>query len=197
MLPGIICTIKTGKLCRCYCLSRGINACILILSAAGSCWMPSGWFSHPPGTPVTASAHAEICTTFLSRCQHPYCGKVRTLYWTTRLPKVALFPSLWNRYNLWLIKVPHASWFEHILLSASPWSWPHDLSLSNFLLVFTVTLKDQQDPRIRRVHSECHPSSCRINGPVHTTLCLHSNMAQVILSFSVVRVFSFPQNVTA
>lgn len=76
-----------GRLCRCSCLSRGINACIFIFSAAGSCWMPSGWFSHPPGTPVTASAHTEICKTFFFWCQQYYSGKVKVLQWITSSPK--------------------------------------------------------------------------------------------------------------
>lgn len=104
MLPGIICTIKIGKLCRCYCLSRGINAYILIFSAAGSCWMPSGWFSHPPGTPGTASAHGAICKTFFSWCQHYYSGKVRTLYWITSSTDYDLVPltNTSSLSNKWL-----------------------------------------------------------------------------------------------
>lgn len=87
MLPGIFCTIKIGRLCRCSCLSRGLNACILIFPAAGSCWMPSGWFSHPPGTPGTASAHTENCKTFFFWCQHYYSGKIEALHWITSSPK--------------------------------------------------------------------------------------------------------------
>lgn len=125
MLPGIICTIKIGKLCRCYCLSRGINACILIFSAAGSCWMPSGWFSHPPGTPVTASAHTEICKTFFFWCQHHYSGKVKTLYGFTSSTNCDLVPltntsSLSNKHNFRLNKMQRSSWVEHTLLSALP-----------------------------------------------------------------------------
>lgn len=92
MLSGILCAIKIGKLCRCFCLSRGINACILIFSAAGSCWMPSGWFSHPPGTPVTASAHTEICKTFFSWCQCHHSGKVKPFIELPVLLNVTLFP---------------------------------------------------------------------------------------------------------
>lgn len=81
---------QDGRLCRCSCLSRGINACIFIFSAAGSCWMPSGWFSHPQGTPVTASAHTKICKTFFFWCQHYYSGKVEILHWITSSPKCDL-----------------------------------------------------------------------------------------------------------
>lgn len=140
MLPGIICTIKIGKLCRCSCLSRGRNACILIFSAAGSCWMPSEWFSHPPGTPVTASAHAGICKTFFSGCQHHHSGQVRALSWIASCTKCDLVPltntsSLSNTCHVWLIKVQRSSWLEHILLSVSLWPWPHDLPLFNFLMI--------------------------------------------------------------
>lgn len=143
MLPGIICTIKIGKLCRCYCLSRGINACILIFSAAGSCWIPSGWFSHPPGTPVTASAHAEICKTFFSWCQHHYSGKVRTLYWITSSTKCDPFPSwipatLSKTWNFWLSKKQHSFWLEHTLpsvsLSSAMITWPAPLKCSHYSL---------------------------------------------------------------
>lgn len=140
MLPGIICTIKIGKLCRCYCLSRGINACILIFSAAGSCWMPSGWFSHPPGTSVTASAHTEICKTFFSWCQHHYSGKVKILYWITSSTKCDLVPltntsSFSNKWNFWLIKMQHSSRLEHTLLSVSPLPCSCDLPLFRFLAI--------------------------------------------------------------
>lgn len=109
MLPGIICTIKIGRLCRCSCLSRGINACILIFPAAGSCWMPSGWFSHPPGTPGTASAHTEICKTFFFWCQHYCSGKVEILHWITSSPKCDLVSltttsSLSHKWNAGRLK---------------------------------------------------------------------------------------------
>lgn len=133
MLPGIICTIKIGKLCRCYCLSGGINACILIFSAAGSCWIPSGWFSHPPGTPVTASAHTEICKTFFSWCQPHYSGKVRALYWITSSTKCDPFPSGipahserngtfgWVKYNILSdLSIPCC----HSLVATVMWSAP-------------------------------------------------------------------------
>lgn len=99
MLPGIFCTIKIGRLCRCSCLSRGLNACILIFPAAGSCWMPSGWFSHPPGTPGTASAHTESCKTFFFWCQHYYSGKIEALHWITSSPNCDLV-SLTNTSSL-------------------------------------------------------------------------------------------------
>lgn len=88
-----------GSLCRCSCLSRGINACIFIFSAAGSCWMPSGWFSHPQGTPVTASAHTKICKTFFFWCQHYYSDKVEILHWITSSPRCDLV-SLTNTSHI-------------------------------------------------------------------------------------------------
>lgn len=156
MLHGIICTIEIGKLCRCYCLSRGINACILIFSAAGSCWMPSGWFSHPPGTPVTASAHTEICETFSSWCQHHYSGEVRTLYWITSFIKCDLVPLtntslLANKWKFWLIKMQHSSDLSTLccqrLLGHS-----HVICLFLTFSPFTVTSKDRQGPHTHRVH---------------------------------------------
>lgn len=166
MLPGIICTIKIGKLCRCYCLSRGINACILIFSAAGSCWIPSGWFSHPPGTPVTASAHTEICKTFFSWCQHHYSGKVRTFIELPVLLNATLSPAEYQHtrkeMELWLCKMQHSFWLEHTLLSVSPGPWSRDLLLQNVLMI-RYNLKGPVSPYTPGVHLACRalqPNLC-------------------------------------
>lgn len=168
MLPGIICTIKIGKLCRCYCLSRGINACILIFSAAGSCWIPSGWFSHPPGTPVTASAHTEICKTFFSWCQHHYSGKVRTLYWITGSTKCDTFPSGipahlqrngtfgWERCNI----------LSDLSIHCCQSLLGHGHVICSFKMFssFAGTSKDRQGPYTPRVHLAHHGTTAE---PVH------------------------------
>lgn len=145
MLPGIFCTIKIGRLCRCSCLSRGLNACILIFPAAGSCWMPSGWFSHPPGTPGTASAHTENCKTFFFWCQHYYSGKIEALHWITSSPKCDLvsftnISSVSHKWNAGRLK-GNTFWLQHDLMSAHPLH----VHIIDFVFIFSLLTNTSKD----------------------------------------------------
>lgn len=146
--------------------------------------------------PPTRNTSNSKCTqrnlqNFLLGCQPCYSGKVRNLYWITSSTKMwPCSPQIptrsSNKWNFWLIKMQHSSWFEHTLPSGSPWlwSWPTPL---NFLTIYC----NPKEP-VRSIHIPSPPGrpSC-----LQLTLYIYaislSHMPQVIFHFPFLEVSHF------